>query len=105
VFQSEGFEFRHIKGRFTGALFDERDQPVQMIDAIFQFIEEATLERVFQEWMVRLAQYCVAVSGLFRSQSDSPRQSAQGEHLVKTRMFTWCSLGGEAAISPLDFSQ
>jgi hypothetical protein len=34
-----------------------------MIDAIFQSIEKATLERVFQKWMDRLAQCCVAVGG------------------------------------------
>jgi hypothetical protein len=37
---------------------------LQAIDAIFQSIEKATLERVFQEWMDRLAKCCVAVGGL-----------------------------------------
>jgi hypothetical protein len=37
---------------------------LQATDAIFQSIEEAVLERVFQEWMDRLAQCCVAVGGL-----------------------------------------
>jgi hypothetical protein len=37
---------------------------LQAIDVIFQSIEEATLERVFKEWMDRLAQYCVAVGDL-----------------------------------------
>jgi hypothetical protein len=30
---------------------------------IFQSIEEAILERVFQEWMDKLAHYCMAVGG------------------------------------------
>jgi hypothetical protein len=37
---------------------------LQAIDAIFQSIEEATLERVFQKWINRLARRCVAVGGL-----------------------------------------
>jgi hypothetical protein len=37
----------------------EPDQLLQAIDAIFQSIEKATLECVFQEWLDRLAQYCV----------------------------------------------
>jgi hypothetical protein len=36
---------------------------LQAIDAIFQSIEKNTLERLFQEWMDRLAQCCMAVSG------------------------------------------
>jgi hypothetical protein len=36
---------------------------LQAIDPIFQSIEEATLESVFQESMDRLAQCCVAVGG------------------------------------------
>jgi hypothetical protein len=36
---------------------------LQAIDAIFQSIENATLERVFQEWMDRLAQCCVTIGG------------------------------------------
>jgi hypothetical protein len=46
-FQPEGLEFGCIKGRLTGASFEEPDQPFEAIDAIFQSIEEATLERVF----------------------------------------------------------
>jgi hypothetical protein len=37
---------------------------LQAIDAIFQYIEEATLDCVFQEWMDRLMQCCAAVGGL-----------------------------------------
>jgi hypothetical protein len=37
---------------------------LQAIEAIFQSVEEATLKRVFQEWMDRLAQCCLAVGGL-----------------------------------------
>jgi hypothetical protein len=37
---------------------------LQAIDAIFQSLEEATSERVVQEWMDRLTQCCVAVGGL-----------------------------------------
>jgi hypothetical protein len=37
---------------------------LQAIDVIFQFIGTATFKRVFQEWMDRLAQCCVAVGGL-----------------------------------------
>jgi histone-lysine N-methyltransferase SETMAR len=53
----------HIKGRLAGASFEEPDHFLQEIDAIFQSIEKATLERVFQGWMDRLAQCCVVVSG------------------------------------------
>jgi hypothetical protein len=56
--------FGHIKGRLTDASFEEFDQLLQESHAIFQSIEEATLERMFQEWMDRLAQCCVAVGGL-----------------------------------------
>jgi hypothetical protein len=37
---------------------------LQAIDGIFQSIEKATLERVFPQWMDRLAQYCLAFGGL-----------------------------------------
>jgi DNA-binding transcriptional regulator YbjK len=56
--------FVSINDRLAGASFEEPDQLLQAIDAIFQSIEKGTLERVFQEWMNRLAQYCVAVGGL-----------------------------------------
>jgi hypothetical protein len=56
--------FGYIKGRLAGASFEELDQPLQAIDAIFQSIEKAVLERVCQEWMDRLTQCCVAVAGL-----------------------------------------
>jgi hypothetical protein len=56
--------FGYIKGRLAGISFEEPDQPLHAIDVIFQSIEKATLERVFQEWMDRLAQCCVAVGGL-----------------------------------------
>jgi hypothetical protein len=56
--------FGYIKGRLADASFEEPDQLLQAIDAIFQSIEKVTLERVFQEWMDRLVQYCVAVGGL-----------------------------------------
>jgi hypothetical protein len=36
---------------------------LQAIDAIFQSIEETTLERVFQDWMNILAQCCMALGG------------------------------------------
>jgi hypothetical protein len=62
-FQPEGLEFEYTKGRLTDASFQERDQPLHAIDAIFQSIEEATLERVFSDWMDRLAQCCMAVAG------------------------------------------
>jgi transposase len=55
--------FGYIKGRLAGASFEEPDRPLQVIDAISRFIEKATLERVFQEWMHRLAQCCVEVGG------------------------------------------
>jgi hypothetical protein len=64
VSQREGLESGYIKGRLADASFEEPDQPLQVIDAIFPSIEETTLEDVFQEWMDRLAQYCVAVGGL-----------------------------------------
>jgi hypothetical protein len=41
--------FGSVKGRLASASFEEPDQPLQTIDAIFQLIEKATLERVFQE--------------------------------------------------------
>jgi hypothetical protein len=47
--QSKGLEFGYIKGRLPGASFEESDQLLQEIDAIFQSIEEATLEHVFQQ--------------------------------------------------------
>jgi transposase len=56
--------FGYIKDRLADASFEELDQLLQAIDAIFQSIDKATLERVFQEWMYRLAQCCVAVGGL-----------------------------------------
>jgi hypothetical protein len=56
--------FWYIKGRLAGASFEEPDQLLQAIDVIFQSLENATLEHVFQEWMDRLAQCCVAVNGL-----------------------------------------
>jgi hypothetical protein len=37
---------------------------LQAIDANFQSIEKATLERVFQEWMDIMTQCCVAVDDL-----------------------------------------
>jgi hypothetical protein len=37
---------------------------LQAIDSIFQSLEKATLERVFQKWMDKLAQCCVAVGAL-----------------------------------------
>jgi histone-lysine N-methyltransferase SETMAR len=55
--------FGCIKGRLAGASFEEPDQLLQAIDAIFQSIEKATLERMFQERIDRLAQCCVAVDG------------------------------------------
>jgi hypothetical protein len=56
--------FRYIKGRIAGASFEEPGQLLQATDAIFQSIEKATLERVFQEWMNILAQCCIAVGAL-----------------------------------------
>jgi hypothetical protein len=56
--------FGYIKGRPTGASFEYPGQLLQAIDAVFQSIEKSTLERVFQEWMDRLVQWCVAVGGL-----------------------------------------
>jgi hypothetical protein len=53
--------FGHIKGGLAGASFEELDQLLHTIDTIFQFIEKASLKRVFQEWMDRLAQCCMAV--------------------------------------------
>jgi hypothetical protein len=61
VSQPEGFEFGDIKDKLTDASFEEPDQPLRAIHAIFQFIEEAILERMFQEWMARLAQCSAAV--------------------------------------------
>jgi hypothetical protein len=46
--------FGCIKGRLASASFEEPDQLLKAIDALFQFIEKATLEHVFQEWMDRL---------------------------------------------------
>jgi histone-lysine N-methyltransferase SETMAR len=53
--------FGYIKGRLTGASFEEPGQFLQAIDAIFQSTEKVTLERVFQKWMDRLVQCCMAV--------------------------------------------
>jgi hypothetical protein len=55
--------FGYVKGRLACASFEEPDQLLQAIDAIFQCVERTTLEHVFQEWMDRLSQCCVAVSG------------------------------------------
>jgi hypothetical protein len=41
--------FGYIKGRLAGASFEQADQLLQAIDAIFQSMENATLEQVFQE--------------------------------------------------------
>jgi hypothetical protein len=57
----EELKFEYIKGRLADASFEEPDQPSQAIDGIFQSIGEAALLRVFQKWMDRLAQCCVAV--------------------------------------------
>jgi hypothetical protein len=65
--------FGYIKGRFAGASFEEPDQLLRAIDAIFQSIENATLEHVFQEWMDRLAQCCVAVGDFIEDRSKSLR--------------------------------
>jgi hypothetical protein len=56
--------FCHIKDRLAGASFEEPDQLLQAIDAIFQSVEKAAWERTFQEWMDRLAQCCVVAGGL-----------------------------------------
>jgi hypothetical protein len=42
----------------------EAYQLLRAIHAIFQSREKATLERMFREWMDRLAQCCVAVDDL-----------------------------------------
>jgi transposase len=59
--------FGHIKSRVAGASFVEPDQLFQAIDVIFQSIEKLRLEHVFQEWIDRLVQCCVAVGGLAES--------------------------------------
>jgi hypothetical protein len=56
--------FGYIKARLVDASFEEPHQLLQVIDAIFQSIENVTLECVFQEWMDRLAQCCVVVGSL-----------------------------------------
>jgi hypothetical protein len=56
--------FGYIKSRLVGASFEEPDQLLQVIGVILQSIEKATLERMFQEWMDRLAQCCVAAGSL-----------------------------------------
>jgi histone-lysine N-methyltransferase SETMAR len=56
--------FEYLKGRLADASFEEPDQLLQEIDAIFQSLEKATLERVFQEWMDRLAQCRVVLGSL-----------------------------------------
>jgi hypothetical protein len=53
----------YIKDRLAGALFEEPDQLLQLIDGMVPSIEKATLECMFQEWTDRLGQYCVAVGG------------------------------------------
>jgi hypothetical protein len=58
-----------IKGRLAGASFEEFDQLLQVIDAT----EKAILEHMFQEWMNKLAQYCVAVGGLGEGMEKSLR--------------------------------
>jgi hypothetical protein len=55
--------FCYIKGRLAGASFEEPNQLLRAIDATLRSIEDARLERVFQEWMNRLAECCVAVGG------------------------------------------
>jgi hypothetical protein len=61
--------FGYIKGRLADASLEVPDQLLQAIDAISQPIGKAKLERVFQEWMHRLAQCCVAVGDLVESTS------------------------------------
>jgi hypothetical protein len=65
--------FGYIKGSFVGASFEEPDQLLQAIAAIFHSIEKATLERVFQEWIDRLAQCCVAAGDLIEGTQKSLR--------------------------------
>jgi transposase len=60
--------FGYIKGRLAGTSFEKADQLLHAIDAIFQSIEKATLERVFEKWMDRLVQCCAAVGGLVEGQ-------------------------------------
>jgi transposase len=62
--------FGYIKDRLAGASFEELDQLFQAIDAIFQSIEKATLERVFQEWRDRLAQCYASVGGLVEGMQE-----------------------------------
>jgi hypothetical protein len=57
------YRFGYIKYRLAGEPFEEPVQPLQVFDAFFPSIEEATLERLFQEWMAIWAQYCEAVGG------------------------------------------
>jgi hypothetical protein len=40
VSQPEGLEFGYIKGRIAGASFEDPDQPLHAIDAIFQSIKK-----------------------------------------------------------------
>jgi transposase len=47
------YVFAHLKRRLTSASVEEPDQLLQAIEAIFQSIERATLERVFHEWIDR----------------------------------------------------
>jgi transposase len=54
----------YIKDRLAGASFKEPNQLLQAIDAMFQSIERVTLECMFQEWIDKLAQCCVAVGDL-----------------------------------------
>jgi hypothetical protein len=65
--------FGHTKGRLAGASFDEPDQLLRAIDAIFGSIEKVTLERVFQEWIDRLAQCYMAIGGIVEGTRNSLR--------------------------------
>jgi hypothetical protein len=64
VTRFEGLELEYIKGKLAAASLKKPGQPWQAIGAISRSIEEAILERVFQERMHRLAQCCVAIGGL-----------------------------------------
>jgi hypothetical protein len=65
-----------MNGRLADVSFEEPDQPLQAINVFFQSIKEATMDRVFQEWMDRLAQCCVAVGGsvegTYKKSEDNP---------------------------------
>jgi hypothetical protein len=59
---SDFYLFGYIKRNLSGTSFNEGDELLSAIVDISDFIEKATLNRVFLEWIERLRR-CLDISG------------------------------------------